>query len=231
MNKILRHAGLLASAAFVLTAGGSALAAEPGRKGGEQVVVSGNDVGRPMPMRRHWDPAARADHMRTILQLRPEQEPALKAFLDATRPPEHKMGGRPDMDGKPPEPPKRLTTPERLDREAAMMAEHQAAFQKRAAATRAFYGQLSPSQQKVFDTLRVGHRGGGHMKRIGRGGPMGGPRDGRMMMRRVGPEGAPPAPGGMAWNSQDGEDLAMLEDDDMDVGLFIDGDEVPGDED
>lgn len=247
MNKLLRHAGLMASAAFVLTAGGSALAGEPARKDGEakverkvivmkdgeQVVVSGADAGRPLPLRRHMDPAARADHMRTMLQLRPEQEPAFKAFLEATKPQVHKFEMKHGEDGKAPEPHRMLTTPERLDHQAKMMAERQAAFQKRAAATRAFYGQLSPSQQKVFDALHARH-GGRHMKIIRRGGP-GGHMDGhgdRMMMRHGGLEGGPPMPGGMAWNGEDGEDFAMLDGEDMDVQVFIDGEEIEaGDED
>jgi periplasmic protein CpxP/Spy len=243
MSKILRHAGLLASAAFVLTAGGSALAGEPGKKegeakverkvivmkDGEQVVVSGSDVGRPMPMRMHMDPAARADHMRTILQLRPEQEPAFQAFLAATKPETHKFEMKLDKDGKPPEH-KMLTTPERLDLQAKRMAEHQAAFQKRAAATRAFYSQLSPSQQKVFDTLHARHGGGRHMKIIRRGGPggHGGPGGDHRIIMRGGPEGGPPMPGGMAWSDEDGEDFALLEGGDMDVQVFIDGEEIDG---
>ncbi|MDB5470803.1 MAG: hypothetical protein JWR84_2363 [Caulobacter sp.] len=250
MKKILRHAGLLATAAFVLTAGGSALAGEPGKKDGEAkverkvvvikdgVVVSSNDDGRPMPMRMHMDPAAHADHMRTILQLRPEQEGAFKAFLEATKPEIHKFEMKHDMDGKPPEAPKMLTTPERLDRQAKMMAEHQAAFSRRAAATRTFYGQLSPSQQKVFDTLHARHGGGRHMKIIRRGGPMGGHMGGPMggegdhrIIMRGGPEGGPPMPGGMAWNSEDGEDFAMLDGDYIDVQVIVDDEEVDGGDD
>lgn len=251
MNKLLRHAGLLASAAFVLTAGGSALAGEPARKDGEanverkvvvmkdgeQVVVSGNDIDPPMPMRRRHDPAAHADQMRTLLQLRPEQESAFKAFLEATKPDIRRFERKLDKDGKPPERPKMLTTPERLDRQARRMAEHQETFQKRAAATRAFYGQLSPGQQKVFDTLRAGHGGGRHMKIFRRGGPgpLGGPGD-RMMLRHGGPvdalEGGPPMPGGVAWEDLDMEEFAMLEGDDIDVQVILDDEEFgPGDED
>ena len=247
MKKMLRHAGLLASAAFVLTAGGAALADEPAKKDaapkverkvvimkdGEQMVVGGPDGGRPMPMRRHMDPAAHADHMRTLLQLRPEQEAAFQAFLAATKPEIRKMDGKQEADGEPPER-KMLTTPERLDRQAKRMAEHQAAFSKRAAATRAFYGQLSPSQQKVFDTLHARH-GGRHMKIIRRGGPQGGLEGGpggeRRIIMRGGPEGGPPMPGGMAWNSEGGEDFAMLDDEDMDIQVIIDGEEVDGDDD
>ena len=246
MNKILRHAGLLASAAFVLTAGGSALAGEPAKKDGEakverKVVVMrggpGGHEGHGGPMAGHRDPEARAQHLRDMLQLRPEQEPALKTFLEATKPDVHKFEMKHDKAAGPAEKPKMLTTPERLDHQAKMMAEHQAAFQKRAAATRAFYGQLSPSQQKVFDTLHAHHGGGRHTKIIRRGGP-GGPPGGfggghgdHMMMRHGGPEGAPPMPGGMAWNSEDGEDFAMLDGEDMDIQVIIDGEEVVGGDD
>lgn len=202
MKPTIQHTGLLASAFLLLTVSGSALAGEPVRKDA--------DAGRPMPMREHRDPAARADHLRTLLQLRPDQEPALKAFLDATKPPERDGAQRPD--GQPPKP---LTTPERLDLQAKRMAEHQAVFQKHAAATRAFYGQLTPGQQKVFDTLRPG--GGRHMKFMRRGGP-GGPMMG-------GPDGGPPPPGGMAWMDGEGVDLALLDDQDIEPEAFIAGDD------
>ena len=250
MKKILRHAGLLASAAFVLTAGGSALAGEPAKKDGEPkverkvIVMQGGPEGRMEMhgdhggrMAMHRDPEARANHMRTLLQLRPEQEPALKAFLEATKPQMHKREMKHDKDAGPPEPAggghKMLTTPERLDHQAKMMAEHQAAFTKRAAATRAFYGQLNPSQQKVFDTLHAHHGGGRHMKVIRRGGPGGhGGGHGERMMMRGGPEQGAPMPGGMAWSSEDGEDFAMLDGEDIDVQVIIDGEDVgAGDED
>jgi hypothetical protein len=54
---------------------------------------------------------------------------------------------------------KPLTTPERLDRQAAHMTKMAETFQKRASATKAFYAALSPSQQKAFDAL--GPHGGG----------------------------------------------------------------------
>ena len=64
-----------------------------------------------------------------------------------------------------------LTTPERLDRMKAHMADRQVQFARRADATMRFYSQLSPSQKKAFDAMRPmggrggkggGHRGGGH---------------------------------------------------------------------
>ena len=72
-------------------------------------------------------PEARAQRLRDILQLTPAQEPALKAFLLAQKPP------------GPPAPPqagaKALTTPERLDRQRARLVERLAAFDQRLDAT------------------------------------------------------------------------------------------------
>ncbi len=112
-------------------------------------------AGGPPMMRGHGDPAARAQHLRDVLQLRPDQEGALKAYLDGGRPLASKEMIRNDgpegREGPPEKAP--LTTPERLDRQAARLAEMTAAFQKRAAVTKAFYAALSPSQQKAFDAL------------------------------------------------------------------------------
>jgi hypothetical protein len=122
----------------------------------------------------HRDPAAHAQHLRDVLQLRPEQDGALKAFLEATGPGAMKdamKAGEMDDDGD-----DRLTTPERLDRQAQHMSKMAETFQKRAAATKAFYTALSPAQQKAFDAL---------------GPEMGGPR---MTVRRIEArhEGHPP---------------------------------------
>lgn len=102
--------------------------------------------------RRH-DPAAmaarRAEHLRAALQLRPNQEGALQAYLTARKPQQ-----RPDRQAM-----AQMTTPERLDARRAMMTQRLAAFDQRAAATKAFYAQLDPSQQKAFDA--IGPRAGG----------------------------------------------------------------------
>lgn len=119
---------------------------------------------------RHADPAEhaakRAEHLRAALQLRPDQEAALKAFIDSHQRPagarEKHHEGRGEMAG--------LTTPQRLDARKARMAEHQARFEQHAAATKRFYAQLSPAQQKAFDALhagRGGHGGGRHHGRMG----------------------------------------------------------------
>jgi hypothetical protein len=137
------------------------------------------------PMMRHHrrlDPEARAQHLRDLLQLRADQDGALKAYLAATEPKDRdgdgwRDGSKKDVaDG----PPKRLTTPERLDRET----EHLTRAKARIDATRTFYAALSPSQKKAFDALGPlgGPRGGDHGRRMHRaefrhfkGGPAGMP--------------------------------------------------------
>jgi protein CpxP len=107
-----------------------------------------------------------AKRLHDILNLRPDQDGALHTFL-ASMAPEHRdhegmKRDRPDDMGT-------LTTPQRLDRMAARMSEHQAQFQARASAIRQFYAALSPEQQRAFDALPPmmmrGHRG------MGPGGP------------------------------------------------------------
>ena len=196
MKLIDRHAGLLAGAAFALTAAGAAVAGEPAAKKEGEVKVErkvaihraggpGGHHGGPMGWKQQ-DPEARAQYMRDTLQLRPDQEPALKAYLEATKPDIRKFEMKHDG-GAAGEKPKMLTTPERLDRQAKMMAEHQAAFQKRANATRAFYAALSPSQQKAFDVLHARGPGGPRMRVMrmggpGRPGPGGAPGEDRIVM-------------------------------------------------
>ncbi|RAK59294.1 hypothetical protein DJ021_05490 [Phenylobacterium hankyongense] len=108
----------------------------------------------------------RAQRLRDALQLRPDQEPALRALVAASaRPPgEHERRGGERGEAR------ALTTPERLDRMQARLAEHDARFRQRAEATKRFYAQLSPTQQRAFDTLHEG-RGehGGHGMRGGKG--------------------------------------------------------------
>ncbi len=121
--------------------------------------------------------AQHLDDLRTVLRLRPDQEPALAAFLDA-----HKPEAR-DLDG-PPEP-RMLTTPQRMDELSKRDAEMSARHKRLRDGLGAFYAALSPEQQKVFDALE-------RLK-----GPPGGPGNafGRMMGP---PPGAPdqgPGPG------------------------------------
>ena len=92
----------------------------------------------------------REEHLRTMLQLRADQEPALKAYLEAVG----RGGPHGDhmvrFDRRSDSP---LTTPERLAAMEARLAEQQAATRRRIEATKAFYGQLDEKQKKVFDSL------------------------------------------------------------------------------
>lgn len=134
----------------------------------------GGPGGPPLMMRHlRLDPEAEAQRLRDVLQLRADQDGALKAYLEAVSPKDWK--DRPELE--PADAPRKpLTTPERLDREA----EHLARAKARLDATRAFYAALSPSQKKAFDAL--GPMAGGHgplMRRVEfhpfKGGPGGAP--------------------------------------------------------
>jgi periplasmic protein CpxP/Spy len=134
----------------------------------------------------HWDPAERrarmAEHLSAVLQLQPSQQSALAAYLDALKPPgdmkpqmDQAQG---DVDHAP--------TPERLDRMMARFDQMHARMVARVAATKQFYAQLSPGQQKAFDELApTMHRFGG-----GRGGMDG--RRGGGWGHQMGPDGQSP---------------------------------------
>uniref|UniRef100_UPI0025F4EF9C Spy/CpxP family protein refolding chaperone n=1 Tax=uncultured Caulobacter sp. TaxID=158749 RepID=UPI0025F4EF9C len=100
------------------------------------------------------DPEKRAQRLRDVLQLRPDQDGALKAFVEATSPKVTMVRKEEAKDGAKMEPP---TTLERLDR----MAKAADAMKARAEATRTFYLALTPSQQKTFDVLGMDGRDGG----------------------------------------------------------------------
>ncbi|MFO1014999.1 MAG: Spy/CpxP family protein refolding chaperone [Caulobacteraceae bacterium] len=189
-----KTAAILASVSLLGLAGVTASFAQPagGAPRDEQMAgFNATDAGPGGPGMRgrgpmnEQDRAARmaehqermASRLRAVLQLRQDQEPALQALLAAMKPPERpdrQQGDRPRPD--------QMTTPQRLDFQAARMAERQQAFAARSAAIRKFYGQLSPAQQKAFDAL--GPMGGGRGER---GGP--GRMGGRGGMGRMGPGG------------------------------------------
>ena len=158
---------LLGASILVLGAGGAS--AQPAPPPGPDAMAGVHHDGRGMRHERR-DPVEmarrHADHLRAALQLTPAQEPALAAFIGAMKPPEgmrdHMRGDHEKMAS--------MTTPQRLDQMKDRMDEHRARFEQHAAAVKRFYAQLTPAQQKAFDTLPMGHMGhGGH----GMHGPMG----------------------------------------------------------
>lgn len=72
------------------------------------------------------------------------QENAWKTFVAASKP--QPMPKKPDDADM-----AKLTTPERIDEHLARMKDHEAVMEKRAEAVKAFYAQLTPAQQKIFD--------------------------------------------------------------------------------
>ena len=100
--------------------------------------------------------------LKAKLKITATQEPAWTTFSDAMKPPADMMSKRPDrteMD--------KLPTPERIDKMRALHKEHmatmEAAMDKRAEATKAFYAALSTEQKKTFDAehAKMDMRGAG----------------------------------------------------------------------
>jgi hypothetical protein len=104
----------------------------------------------------------RMESLKRILQIAPAQEGAWNAWTSAMRPSQQAMqqrGHRGEF--------ARMTTPERLDRMRQMRALRAQEMDRRAEATKSFYAQLTPPQQKAFDEVslkffggRRGHRHG-----------------------------------------------------------------------
>lgn len=88
----------------------------------------------------------RAEGFSEMLRLRPEQAPALTAFLEATRPPHHEHLARADHD-------EARSTMQKLDDVQARLTEQQADMTRKIAAVKAFYGQLDEQQKKAFDAM------------------------------------------------------------------------------
>jgi protein CpxP len=99
--------------------------------------------------------AKRQAELKAKLKLTAAQEAGWTTFTASMQPP---AGPRPDRAAF-----EKLTTPERIDKMRALRAERDAAMDKRAEATKAFYATLTPEQQKVFDAnaMQHGHRGHG----------------------------------------------------------------------
>jgi hypothetical protein len=136
--------------------------------------------------------AMRAQRLNDILQLTPAQQPALQTFLAAMKPAEHDHTGARDGDhgdrgGAGGQQAEHLTAPQRMDRMLARFDKMRTQLQARADATKAFYAQLSPTQQKAFDDL--GPMGGDRHGGFG-GGMHGGPGGG-WGHHPMGPDGQP----------------------------------------
>jgi hypothetical protein len=169
----LRYSGVIAGAALALYAAASSAQPAPPPEPGQRMErhERAERQERTVIIRRGDDMGAdRAEHLRAILQLKPGQDAALNAYLEAMRP----TGGHERMmrmhgEGR------AKSTPERLAQMEARMAEHEAAMRSKIAATKRFYDQLDPAQKRAFDELPLMMGGPmpmmGGMKIMHRGGP------------------------------------------------------------
>ena len=146
MVGLIAGSGILAASSFAMTAGGPA-----GKEGCEARHGQADHA--------KWE-ARRAEHLSELkekLKLRPDQEAAWNTFASATQPRMRPAGAdRQAMRGEF----EKLNTPQRLDRMLAMSDAHRARMLARSQAIKAFYAQLSPAQQSVFDAeAKFGPRG------------------------------------------------------------------------
>ena len=109
----------------------------------------------------HRDPAKMQEQMlkrqaalKAQLKITPAQEIAWTTFATSMQP--SAKEGRPTKADF-----EKLNTPERIDKMRAMRTERDAAMDKRADATKAFYAVLSPEQQKLFDAHAMPRMHGG----------------------------------------------------------------------
>ncbi len=166
-------------ACILASVGVNAFSQAPGMGPGAPMMGSGGPMHEGMghPGMGRTDPArmqARMERRQAVLKaelkLTPAQEGAWAAFTAALKPPTGLMGKRPDIVEL-----AKLTTPQRIDQMKALHTQHQSemntVMDKRAEATKVFYGALTAEQQKVFDAATI------HL--FARAGHVGGPRDAR----------------------------------------------------
>jgi len=126
-----------------------------------------NGQGRMDPAKMQERMAARAAELKGKLNLTAAQEGAWTDYLAAMQPPANRMRMGRDERQKMHEEMQAMTTPQRLDRMAAMKAERDAHMHQSEQATRNFYDALTPAQQKVFDAntlMGAGHGKGGQRR-------------------------------------------------------------------
>jgi len=134
----------LTAAALGLSVAGAAVAQISEPPGGPPPPPPGYQGGAPAAT-----PADQSDRLRQALGLRPDQEGALQAFIAAMAP----KPGEAERFRAEAERDQSLPTPQKLDRMVAHMDVMRAEVLARINATKLFYGQLTPGQQRAFDSL------------------------------------------------------------------------------
>ncbi len=94
----------------------------------------------------------------SILHLRPDQQGAYGAYKVGSQPHPDEIA---QMRSTSSQALASMPTPQRLDRIGSVLNLQLQIFQRRAAATRAFYGQLTPDQQRTFDQVTAPPSGRG----------------------------------------------------------------------
>ena len=155
-----RHALPAALAAVALIGAAGVATAQTAPASGRMASHRGD-----MHARMEAERTQRMNDLHTVLRLKPGQEGAWSTFMRDTTMNRDEYGDpRGQMQAM-----QSMTTPQRLDMMVQHMDQHAQAFHKRADATKAFYAQLSPEQQKVFDaSMGLQHQGGHHHGRHGK---------------------------------------------------------------
>jgi hypothetical protein len=112
--------------------------------GADQALAQGQ--GQPPPVAGQPPPLSA---LPSILRLSPDQREAFRAYTDAIA--QDRLSHQNPMDMA--QSLNLMATPERLDAMVAQMKSDEAAFQRRAAATKAFYAALTPDQKQTFDAI------------------------------------------------------------------------------
>src|SRR4030066_1843571 len=145
---LITGSGILAASSFAMTAGG------PESKAGCEARHGQKVHGK-------WE-EQRAKHLSGLkekLKLTPGQEAAWNTFTSASQPGMRQMnGGRQAMRGEF----EKLNTPQRVAQMLAVSGVRLAKMVEHAQATKAFYAQLTPEQQGVFDAEAMPDRHRGH---------------------------------------------------------------------
>ncbi len=192
-NKRLLIAGLMATIGFTAVAQNATSGTPPAGHGGMQGMQHGDSSKMQERMQTHRQERAtqRLAALKAKLKITTAQEGAWTTFSTAMKPPSNAAGGMMGMrhDPKLKAEMDKLTTPERIDKMRALrqqrMTAMNAEMDKRADATKAFYGTLSSEQKAVFDAVAMQ---GGHGRYGGKGehGGMGGEQQGHGRMGQPG---------------------------------------------
>lgn len=139
---LMASGGILAASAYAMSAGG------PEGKGGCEARQMQKHDGQKNQAAREEKRSKHMAMLKDKLKLTPEQETAWNEFVSASQPEGRRMNAdRQAMRGEF----ENLNTPQRLDKMLAVSEARRVSMLERAQAIKAFYGQLTPEQQVVFD--------------------------------------------------------------------------------